>query len=308
MQIYFDYKDYHVSRPVITLGAFDGVHLGHLEILKKICSTAIEKDGESVVVTFWPHPRMVINHNYPIKLLNTLEEKIALIGKTGIQHLMVLPFTDDFSNLSSLEFVEKILVEKLNVYHLIVGYNHHFGKNREGNYDRISEYALTYGFTAEKLDAQYVENEKVSSTLIRNALQSGLVELANKYLGYTFSITGFVISGAKLGRTLGFPTANIKVNNDFKLIPHNGVYAVEAMVNNKLLKGMMNIGFRPTVNSEPKLTLEVHLFNFNDDIYDQEITVYFKQWVRNEIRFRNLDQLIQQLSVDKTTVMKILGT
>jgi len=307
LQVYFDFKDYKVKRPIITIGAFDGVHLGHNEILKRLCTTAIEKKGESLVLTFWPHPRIILDHENSLKLLNTLEEKIALFEKAGVDNLVILTFNDTFSNLSYSDFIKTVLVEKLNVFHLIVGYNNHFGKNREGNYDKISEFALTFGFTSEKLDVKYIENVKVSSSLIRDALLNGNVDLANKQLGYEYSITGKVIPGDKIGRTIGFPTANISVLNDFKLIPHNGVYAVCVTVGDKKFKGMMNIGVRPTINSKAKLTLEVHLFNFYDDIYGEEITVYFKQWIRQEMHFNNLEQLIKQLNTDKTEVLNILG-
>lgn len=307
MQVYFEYKDYQVKRPIITIGAFDGVHLGHCEILNKLCLSAAEKNGESLVLTFWPHPRVILDHDNSLKLLNTLEEKIALFEKAGIQHLVILKFTDAFSNLSYSDFIKTVLVEKLNVFHLIVGFNHHFGKNREGNYDKISEYTKIYGFTSEKLDAKYIENVKVSSSLIRNALLTGNVNLANKHLGYEYSISGKVIQGDKIGHTIGFPTANISILHDFKLIPHNGVYAVKAKVDDKIIKGMMNIGVRPTINSNANLTLEVHLFNFAADIYGKEITVYFIQWIRKEIHFNNIEQLVRQLNVDKNEISNILG-
>ena len=307
MQVYFDFKDYRVKRPIITIGAFDGVHLGHYEILKSLCTTAGEKEGESLVLTFWPHPRMILDKDNSIKLLNTLEEKIALFEKAGVENLVILTFNKTFSDLSYSEFIKTVLVEKLNVFHLIVGYNHHFGKNREGNYDKISEYALTFGFTSEKLDVKYIENVKVSSSLIRDALLKGDVDLANRQLGYEYSITGRVIPGDKIGRTIGFPTANISVNHDFKLIPHNGVYAVYVTVENKNIKGMMNIGVRPSINSDAKLTLEVHLFNFSGDIYGKDITVHFKRWIRQEMHFENIEQLTKQLNIDKTEISNILG-
>ncbi len=308
MLVYFDFKDFLVKRPVITIGAYDGVHSGHRAILSKLCNSAIEKNGESVVVTFWPHPRLILEPDSNLKLINTLEEKISLLDKAGIQHLVIVSFTQAFSKLTYPEFIKLILVDKLKVYHLIVGYNHHFGKNREGNFDKISEYGDKYGFTSEKLDPIFIENEKVSSTHIRNALAEGNVELANKYLGYNYSITGKVITGDKIGRTIGFPTANINVIEKFKLIPENGVYAVTVKINNTVHKGMMNIGIRPSVNSDRKLSLEVHILNFSDDIYGKDITVYFKKWMRKEIQFKSIDQLIQQLNADRTEVSDILGT
>ena len=307
MKVYSNYIDYKVERPIITIGAFDGVHLGHREILHKLCKTASEKNGESVVLTRWPHPRIVLDQDKSIKLLNTLDEKLALLEIAGVQHTVVLTFTEAFSKLSSTQFIENILVKKLNVAHLIVGFNHHFGKDREGNYDKIAEYAQKFGFTSEKLDAKFVEDEKVSSTLIRHALLQGKVELANTFLGYDYSITGEVVTGDKIGRTIGFPTANIRVNHDFKLIPQNGVYAVVTTIDGKHINGMMNIGVRPTIHADAKLSIEVNLFNFSENIYGREITVEFKHWIRNEMKFNSIDQLKQQIVADKEEATKILG-
>lgn len=308
MKVHHNFDNYIVQQPVITTGVFDGVHKGHVEILERLKKSASKINGESVIVTFWPHPRLVLNQDNSIKLINTLDEKLFLFEKSGIQHVVIIPFTEEFSKLSSHQFMEDIMVNKLKVNHLIVGFNHHFGKGREGNFELMQQYSKQFGFTLEKLDAQLVENEKVSSTLIRNALNDGDVTSANKYLGYNYSITGKVMEGRKIGRTIDFPTANIKVNHDFKLVPKIGVYAVEVTVSGTNYPGMLNIGYRPTVETNSvQVTIEVHLINFNGDLYHKDLTLIFKQRIRNEVKFDSLEQLKQQLNADKAEVIKILG-
>ena len=308
MKVYYNLDNYKVHKPVITDGVFDGVHKGHIGILERVKQSASVIGGESVIVTFWPHPRIVLHQDASIKLINTLEEKLQLFEIFGIQHIVILPFTAEFSKITSQQFVEEIMVSKLKVSHLIIGFNHHFGKGREGNFELMKEYSGRFGFTLEKLDAQIVENEKVSSTLIRQALDNGDIATANKYLGYEYMITGNVIEGKKIGRTIGFPTANIKIDHNFKLIPKPGVYAVEVDIAGIRRPGMLNIGYNPTVGTSPdKLTIEVHILNFTDDLYHKTITLYFKQRIRNEIKFDGLDQLKQQLNSDKAEVIKILG-
>jgi len=308
LKVYYNLDNYKVHKPVITDGVFDGVHKGHIGILERVKQSASVIGGESVIVTFWPHPRIVLHQDASIKLINTLEEKLQLFEIFGIQHIVILPFTAEFSKITSQQFVEEIMVSKLKVSHLIIGFNHHFGKGREGNFELMKEYSGRFGFTLEKLDAQIVENEKVSSTLIRQALDNGDIATANKYLGYEYMITGNVVEGKKIGRTIGFPTANIKIDHNFKLIPKPGVYAVEVDIAGIRRPGMLNIGYNPTVGTSPdKLTIEVHILNFTDDLYHKTITLYFKQRIRNEIKFDGLDQLKQQLNSDKAEVIKILG-
>ncbi|HEY4785445.1 MAG TPA: bifunctional riboflavin kinase/FAD synthetase [Bacteroidales bacterium] len=308
MKVHYNFDNYKVQKPVITVGAFDGVHKGHVEILNLVRNYALKINGESIVVTFWPHPRLVLNHDESIRLLNTLDEKLSLFANAGIDHVVVIPFTEEFSELSSNQFIEEIMVKKLNVNHLIVGFNHHFGKGREGNFETMKEHAGHFGFTIEKLDAQMVENEKVSSTLIRKALNEGDIELANKCLGYHYSITGKVLEGKKIGRTIGFPTANVLINEAFKLVPKVGVYAVIVSVDGRQYPGMLNIGYNPTIDSSNvKLSIEVHLINFADNLYDKEITLIFQKRVRDEVKFEGLDHLKKQLNADKAEIMKILG-
>jgi riboflavin kinase / FMN adenylyltransferase len=311
LKIHYDYHSYHVQKPVITTGAFDGVHKGHIEILNRLNAVADSLQGESVVVTFWPHPRLILkqNDNSNFHLLNTLDEKLSLLEKTGVQHVVVVPFTEEFSKLTSGDFVEKILVNQLNVKHYVIGFNHHFGKDREGNFDRMISFAEHMGFTLEKLEAQIIENEKVSSTLIRSNLTEGNVSVANKYLGYDYMLTGKILEGKRIGRTIGFPTANVKVNHDFKLIPKVGVYAVEVELEGGIrCPGMLNIGYRPTVTTSPDtLSIEVHIIGFSGDIYHQNLTLYFKHRIRDEVKFAGLDLLKQQLNNDKSEVIKLLG-
>jgi riboflavin kinase/FMN adenylyltransferase len=307
LKVYFDFSDYHLQRPVITSGVFDGVHKGHVEILNTLKRAAEARQGESVVVTFWPHPKLVVHSGYTLKLINTLDEKLSLLEKNGIEHVVVIPFTEEFANYSATEYVQSILVEKLRVLHLIMGFNHHFGKGREGNFESMLEFGKTFGFTVEKLDAQLIENEKVSSTLIRHALDAGDVEAAYKYLGYHYHITGKVEKGQQLGRSIGFPTVNLKINQPYKLTPRDGVYAVEVLVDGTSFAGMLNMGFRPTVDRNLTHTIEAHLIDFNGDLYDKNITLRFIKRIRDEKKFENLEALRQQIEQDKASAKKILG-
>ena len=308
MKVYYNFENYHVQKPVVTVGVFDGVHKGHIAILDRVKHSAQEVQGDTVIVTFWPHPRLVLNQDVSIKLINTIDEKLQLFEKFGVQHIVIIPFTEEFSKISSQQFIEDILVNKLKVNHLIIGFNHHFGKAREGNFELMNEYSKQFGFTLEKLDAQMVENEKVSSTLIRTSLNNGDIITANKYLGYDYMITGKVVKGKKIGRTIGFPTANILVNQDYKLVPKTGVYAVEVEVSGKRYPGMLNVGYNPTIDpARTKLNIEAHLLNFSGDLYEMDITLLFKQRIRDEIKFEGLDQLKKQLNSDKAEVLKILG-
>jgi riboflavin kinase/FMN adenylyltransferase len=308
LEVHFDYNRYNVQRPVISTGVFDGVHKGHVEIFGRLNDVARDVKGESVVVTFWPHPRLVLKQSISLKLLNTLDEKLYLLEKSKVQHVVIVPFTEEFSKLSSEYFITSILVEKLKVYHLIVGYNHHFGKDREGTFELMHNVASRYKFTVEKLEAKIIENENVSATIIRNVLTKGDIEAARKFLGYDYMISGKIIEGNKIGKSLGFPTANVQINFDFKCIPGEGVYAVEVDLSGIRYNGMLNIGYRPTLNTHASpLSIEVHILNFSGDIYGKDITLYFKQRIRNEMKFDNLEQLKQQLEKDKVKVAKILG-
>lgn len=295
-----------VSNAVVTSGTFDGVHLGHQKIIQRIREIARAVQGETVLITFWPHPRLVL---YPtehhLRLLSTFEEKANLLRQFGIDHLVTIPFTQEFSQLTSREFIEKVLVEKIQTKKLVIGYDHRFGKNREGSFEYLQEHCGEFGFDLEEISRQDVDDIGVSSTKIRKALESGDIKTANNYLGRSYELNGLVVKGQQIGRSIGFPTANIHIPNDYKLIPHDGVYAVEAKVDGQLYKAMLNIGNRPTVDGSKK-TVEAHLFDFQGDLYNKLITVYFREFIREERKFESLEALKNQLIRDQKTAKSIL--
>jgi riboflavin kinase/FMN adenylyltransferase len=308
VKIYYNIDEFHPKeKTVITTGTFDGVHLGHNVILNKLKQAAEKFGGETVILTFFPHPRMVLQpENTDLRLLNTIEERIELLKKTGIDHLIIHPFSKEFSRLTSIEFVRDILVSKLNTHKLVIGYDHHFGRNREGSFKHLKEYGPLYGFEVEEIPAQDIEHVNISSTKVRNSLNEGNINAANQFLGYHYFIKGTVVDGDKIGREIGFPTANIKVKDWYKLIPSNGVYAVFITHNNQTYKGMINIGNRPTLNGN-NATIEVNIFNFNADIYNNEIKIEFIDRIRDEQKFEKLDDLKQQLKIDKKTSIQLLS-
>lgn len=291
---------------MVTIGTFDGVHLGHQKILEQIISSAQSNDCESLVLTFFPHPRMVLQEGTEMKQLNTLNEKIALLANLGIDHLVVHPFDKEFSRMTAEEFVQKVLVDTFKVQKIIIGYDHRFGRNRTADINDLIEYGNIYGFEVEQISAQEINAVSVSSTKIRAALSEGQIELANDYLGYEYSMTGTVTKGQQLGRTIGYPTANIQIEEDYKLIPQNGVYVAKCLVNQQTIYGMMNIGNRPTVNGITQ-TIEINLFDFNEDIYGQTITVALLKRMRNEQKFDSLDALKNQLALDKQTALSYIN-
>lgn len=293
------------QKTYVTIGTFDGVHIGHQEIIKDLIVQAKSDKKKSVLLTFFPHPRMVLQKEASIKLINTIEEKKLLLEKLGLDYLIIHPFSRDFSRLTALEFVRDILVNQLDTSKLIIGYDHHFGKNREGNIEQLTEYSQLYDFTVQEIPAQDIDSVSVSSTKIRKALLSGELKTANKYLGYPFSIKGKVVSGEKLGSKLGFPTANIKIDESYKLIPKTGVYIVKSVLDNIEFYGMMNIGNRPTVNGA-KQTIEVHFFNFNDNLYDKSIKVELLYFIRNEEKFESIESLKNQIIQDKITSLNYI--
>lgn len=291
---------------MVTIGTFDGVHLGHQKILEQIISSAQSNDCESLVLTFFPHPRMVLQEGTEMKQLNTLNEKIALLANLGIDHLVVHPFDKEFSRMTAEEFVQKVLIDTFKVQKIIIGYDHRFGRNRTADINDLIEYGNIYGFEVEQISAQEINAVSVSSTKIRAALSEGQIELANDYLGYEYSMTGTVTKGQQLGRTIGYPTANIQIEEDYKLIPQNGVYVAKCLVNQQTIYGMMNIGNRPTVNGITQ-TIEINLFDFNEDIYGQTITVALLKRMRNEQKFDSLDALKNQLALDKQTALSYIN-
>lgn len=324
MQVHRDINNLPLFRnAVITIGTFDGVHTGHLQIINQLKKEAEQVDGETVIITFDPHPRMIISKKdiskEPVKLLNTLPEKIELLQKQNIDHLVIVPFTLEFSEQSAEEYIKNFLVEKFHPHSLIIGYDHRFGNNRQGDYKLLEAYQSTFNFNVKEIPEHVLHHIIISSTRIRHALEEKDINTANEYLGYTYFFEGKVIEGDKLGRTIGYPTANIEITDKNKLIPANGVYAVE-LVNYILpdnsilhptsdiphLKGMMNIGFRPTVGGIKKI-IEVNIFDFDQLIYNQGIRVYVKYFLRDEIKFDGLEALKKQLAIDKINALKLLN-
>jgi riboflavin kinase/FMN adenylyltransferase len=287
-----------VKKTIITLGTFDGVHLGHQAILKKLVSATEKGTYESLVLTFYPHPRMVLNQEGAMHLLNTIEEKTILLEKFGVDNLIVHPFDDAFSKLSAEAFVKNILVDQLNIHKIIIGYDHRFGENRSANITDLIHFGKQFNFEVEQINAEEINEITVSSTKIRTALLEGAIELANQYLGYDYFFSGTVMKGKQLGRTIGFPTANIKLSETNKLIPKNGVYIIYSTLNNKRIYGMMNIGHNPTVGENNK-TIEVHYFDVNEDLYYKIITVAFLKFIRTEEKFDTIDALKIQLNKDR---------
>ncbi len=288
------------EKTFVTIGTFDGVHFGHQKILEKLVSEAKAAGKKSVLLTFFPHPRMVLQKNAKIEMINTIEERSALLEKTGLDYLIIHPFSKAFSRTSALEFVRDTLVNTLNISKLIIGYDHHFGKNREGNIDQLTEYSHLYDFTVEEILAQDIDDVSVSSTKIRRALAGGNLKTANNYLGYNFMLNGLVVNGKQLGGKIGYPTANIDVQEAYKLIPKTGVYVVQSTIEDKTIFGMMNIGSRPTVDGNHQ-TIEVHFFDFNQDLYGKHLTISLLYFLRDEHKFDAISSLVLQLKKDEET-------
>ena len=308
MRIYYEKDKLLIKNPVVTIGIFDGVHLGHQNIISKMTEKAKVVEGETALLTFWPHPRVVLGKDASLlRFLLTPSEKQMLLGKFGIENEIIIPFTKKFASQSAENFVETILVEKLSVKHLVVGYNHHFGKNREGTYEKLSELGIRHGFTVEKIGPALAGEIKISSTRIRELISSGKLSEANRLLGYTYFLTGKVVEGSKLGRQIGFPTANVLPSDEFKLVPFDGVYAVMVEIENTIHKAMLNIGFRPTVQKNSvNHTIEVHIFNYGEDIYGKEIIIHFCDRLRDERKFSNIEELKSQLQKDKMHSLQVL--
>lgn len=301
-----NYKNFDSSqRTVVTIGTFDGVHVGHQKIIEQLVDTAKKENEHSVLLTFFPHPRMVLQEAPSIKLINTVEERVSLLKKSGLDSLIVHPFDKAFSRLSALDFVRNVLVDHLNISKLIIGYDHRFGKNREGNFEQLEEYGHVFDFKVLEIPSQDINAVSVSSTKIRRALQAGDVQTANRYLGRAFTITGTVVLGNQLGKTIGFPTANIQIAAPYKLIPQKGAYLVKTTLSGKPFYGMMNIGVRPTISGTEK-TIEIHFFDWTGDLYGKTLTVEFLDFLRDEERFDSLDALKTQLSKDKIKSLALI--
>ncbi|WP_369048442.1 bifunctional riboflavin kinase/FAD synthetase [Tenacibaculum sp. UWU-22] len=295
------------EKTIVTIGTFDGVHIGHQKILQNLVDEAKRTKAKSVLFTFFPHPRMVLQKDTSIALLNTIDERSKLLEQMGLDYLIIYPFSKEFSRLSALEFVRDILVNQLNISKLIIGYDHHFGKNREGNIEQLTEYSQLYDFTVQEIPAQDIDEVSVSSTKIRKALANGALKTANSYLGHHFSLTGKVVNGKQLGGKIGFPTANINILEDYKLIPKSGVYVVKSKINDVDVYGMMNIGNRPTVDGKNK-TIEVHFFDFNQNLYKKTLTIELLYFIREEQKFDSIDDLIIQLKKDEKTAKAYINS
>ena len=308
MIIHEGYENLHLIAPVATLGIFDGVHRGHRALLDTLVSRARTGKGESVVITFSPHPRLVLEQNNKnLSFLTTMDEKVVLLGKANVDHLIIIEFNTTFSKIPSCDFIKDILVKKIGTKYLIIGYDHHFGRRGEGDFNTIKKCAEELDFRVEQVQGYHTEEGAISSSSIREALIKGKIDEANSWLGYSYSVSGTVIEGRRIGRTIGYPTANIKPTSRHKLIPANGVYAVEVKIDENLHPGMLSIGSNPTVNEDLSLrSIEVHILNFDNDIYGRNISVFFRKRLRDEKKFDNLTQLKEQMGRDKEYTLRLL--
>jgi riboflavin kinase/FMN adenylyltransferase len=306
LKIFNSIESFNATKPtIVTIGTFDGVHLGHQKIVAQITKNAHALNCDSLVLTFFPHPRMVLQESTEMKQLNTLNEKIALLDNLGIDNLVIHPFDKEFSRLTAEEFVKKVLVDVFKIKKIIIGHDHRFGRNRTATIDDLINFGETYGFEVEQISAKEINEVSISSTKIRNALLEGNTELAANYLGYDYSLTGIIFKGKQLGRTIGYPTANITIEEDYKLIPNNGVYIAKSVLNGKTVFGMMNIGTRPTVDGT-KQTIEINFFDFKQDLYGQKITISLLHRMRSEQKFESIDALKNQLGKDKKTALSFI--
>jgi riboflavin kinase / FMN adenylyltransferase len=309
MKVYHSLDTFEkLPNAVVTSGTFDGVHKGHQKILSRLKEINAQQQGETVVLTYWPHPRMIVSDDsQDFQLLSTIDEKIELFDSLGIQHLIITPFTRAFSELSSTEFIQQVLVDRIGTKKFVIGYDHRFGRNREGSFEFLQKVAPSFGFEVEEIPRQDIDELAISSTRIRNALQQGDIEVANELLGRPYPISGVVVKGKQLGRTLGFPTANLEVKENYKLVPANGVYAVKVKLRGQLGDGILNIGIRPTIDGTHR-TIEVHLFDFDQDIYGERLQILLHKFIRPEKKFESLDALVAQIKEDKAVATEYLRT
>ncbi len=308
MKIFKNLADYKSNeRAFATIGTFDGVHIGHQKVLKNLVKNAKKNNAVSVLITFFPHPRMVLQKDLDIKLINTIDERIELLKKTELDVLVVHEFTKEFAKQSALDFVRNVLANKLNVSKLVVGYDHHFGRNREGNIEQLKEYGYTYDFKIKRISKKEINSIAVSSTKIRNAIEKGKIKKVNSYLGHNFTLSGEVVEGNNLGNKIGFPTANLFIKENYKLLPKTGAYVVKSMLDDKVVFGMMNIGFRPTINGKHQ-TIEIHFFNFENNLYGKNIQVEVLEFLREEQKFNSIDDLKKQLEIDRQKSFQIIDS
>tara|TARA_Y100001936_G_C16065127_1_gene666728 strand:+ start:637 stop:1563 length:927 start_codon:yes stop_codon:yes gene_type:complete len=307
MRIFDNLKSYSSEKEsILTIGTFDGVHIGHNKILKRLIQDSKKNNLSSLVMTFFPHPRMILNKSHEIKMIDTIDEKINLLEKTGLDNLIIHPFDNNFSKIRAKEFVEEILVKKLKIKKIIIGYDHKFGKDREASVEDLKKFGKDYMFTVKEIPAQEIDSIAISSTKIRNAILNGEIEKCNKFLGRNFILTGKVVYGDGLGKKIDFPTANIEIKETYKIIPKNGVYLVKTKINSNTYFGMMNIGIRPTVGGTNK-SLEIHFFNFKDNIYGKNVSIEIIKKIRDEEKFSSIDQLKIQLKKDEQFCLKLIN-
>lgn len=308
MKVYQSIEEFErIPFAVVTIGTFDGVHTGHQKIISRLAEAAALNHGETVLLTFFPHPRMVLQpDDDTLKMITTMDERIELLRKAGIHHLIIQSFSKEFSRISATEFVRDILINKIGTRVLVIGYDHHFGRNREGNYKNLEALAPVYNFQLEEITEQEVNEVAVSSTKIRNALLAGDISTANALLGYDFSLTGKIVEGEHIGKSLGFPTANISIDEKYKLIPAEGIYAVMVSIDRELFKGMLYIGKRPSFNGI-KQSMEVNIFHFNRNIYGKPVSVFFKAFIRGDQHFANTELLVAKMKEDELNATKILS-
>tara|TARA_Y100000385_G_scaffold288026_1_gene353644 strand:- start:1386 stop:2315 length:930 start_codon:yes stop_codon:yes gene_type:complete len=307
MKVHYGIESYkEIKNPVVTVGTFDGVHFGHQKIINRLQNIAAKCNGESVLLTFNPHPRKVLFKNRSLKLINTIDEKITILSELGLDHLVIYPFTDDFSKFSADEYISELLVKKLKTHYLVIGYDHHFGNKREGNISLLKAAEKKYPFNLEEIKAHEIDEIKVSSTKIRNAIDNGNIHLFKDYCGRNFEFSGNVVYGNGIGKTINTATANINIKDEDKIRPADGVYAVLCQLKNKIFKGIMNIGIKPSIDIDNKKTIEVHLFDFDNDIYDKLLKIEVVSKIRNEIKFPTLEKLKHQITKDIKKAKEIL--
>ena len=307
MRIFDNLKSYSSEKEsILTIGTFDGVHIGHNKILKRLIQDSKKNNLSSLVMTFFPHPRMILNKSHEIKMIDTIDEKINLLEKTGLDNLIIHPFDNNFSKIRAKEFVEEILVKKLKIKEIIIGYDHKFGKDREASVEDLKKFGQDYMFNVKEIPAEEIDSIAISSTKIRDAILNGEIEKCNKFLGRNFILTGKVVYGEGLGKKIDFPTANIEIKETYKIIPKNGVYLVKTKINSNTYFGMMNIGIRPTVGGRNK-SLEIHFFNFKDNIYGKNVSIEIIKKIRDEEKFSSIDQLKIQLKKDEQFCLKLIN-
>ena len=307
MQVHYGFESYkNIKNPIVTVGTFDGVHFGHQKIIQRLQKIAKKNNGESVLLTFDPHPRKILLNDQGLKLIHTINEKINILENLGLDHLVIYPFTLEFSKFSAKRYIDELLIQKLGTHTLVIGYDHHFGNDREGNIDLLKKYEKSNPFYLEEIKAHEIEEIKISSTKVRSAIEKGNIHLVNDYCGHFYEFSGEVVHGNGIGKTIGTPTANIKLNSNEKIIPLDGVYAVICQIKDANYKGIMNIGFKPTVDEGQKRTVEIHLFDYEKEIYGQDLRTKVIERIRDEVKFNSLKEMKNKILKDNEKAKIIL--